>query len=114
MKDGNKLVEFLSLSKVYFVGSPTDRSVLLAIHPLLHEETGMLSWWDTVKERMKKVKAIQIEEDHHTLHVIDVKNTEYIFTPLTLSLYNNIVKEELFRPKEFTSDDEMIQAFEET
>lgn len=105
--------EFLNAKKVFFVGSPTDETVLIAVHPRFQEQVKTLSWWDTVKERVKQVKSMQVGEEP-VLQVTDVQDNAYMFVPLSLPLYNNIVRNRLPGQREFATEEEMIKAFEET
>lgn len=105
--------EFLSGRKVFFVGSPEDETVLIAVHPRYQEETRTLTWWDTVKERGKEVKAMQVGKGP-VLQVVDVENNTYFFVPLSLPFYNNMVKDKFPEKGEFATEEEMVEAFEET
>lgn len=113
MKERPQPVEFLSQRRVFFVGSQQDKTVLVAIHPHYDEKARMLRWWDTVKERAKQVKAMNVGETP-VLQVTDVQDNSYVFVPLSLPLYNNVVKDQLSGKREFATEEEMIKAFEET
>jgi len=105
--------EFLNAKKVFFVGSQTDKTVLIAVHPRFQEQVKTLSWWDTVKERVKQVKSMQVGEDP-VLQVTDAQDNAYVFVPLSLPLYNNVVKNRLPGQREFATEEDMIKAFEDT
>lgn len=105
--------EFLSQRKVFFVGSSTDKTVLIAVHPRFQEQAKTLSWWDTVKERVKQVKSMQVGEEP-VLQIVDAQDNSYMFVPLSLPLYNNVVRNRLPGKREFATEEEMVQAFEET
>jgi hypothetical protein len=105
--------EFLHSTEVFFVGSDTDDTVLVAIHPEYNDTTQMISWWDTVKERMKKVETVEVNGDV-SLTFTDSQSDKYIFVPMSLPLYNNVVKNQLIAGKEFNTEEEMLEAFKET
>lgn len=112
-KEQEKAIEFLNQTSVFYVTSPTDDTVLVAIDPRYAAAADMISWWDTGHERMKKVSWFGMKEET-TLLVVDDTGTEYAFTPMTLAIYNNVVRKHVFRPRDFASEKEMIMAFEET
>jgi hypothetical protein len=111
-----KPAEFLSRKKVFFVGSNADDTVLIAIKPHFHEKTRALFWFDTVKERGMIVKSMEVKQlgNDYVLQVIDEQNRKYVFVPLSLKFYNNMVKNRLPHGKEVATEEEMITAFEET
>lgn len=108
-----QLEKFLNTKKVFFVGSQTDGTVLIAVHPRFQKQEKTISWWDTVKERVKQVKSIQVAAEP-VLQVTDVQDNVYIFVPLSLPLYNNVVRSRLPGQREFATEEEMVKAFEET
>lgn len=112
-KERPQPAEFLSSRKVFFVGSPTDKTVLIAVHPRFQEQVKTLSWWDTVKERVKQVKSMQVGEEP-VLQVTDDQDNAYVFVPLSLPLYNNVVKNRLPGQREFATEEDMVKAFEDT
>jgi len=105
--------EFLSMKKVFMVGSLSDETVLIAVNPIFDEHTLILTWWDTIKDRIKQVKSFEVNEDS-ILHVTDIQDDSYTFVPLSLQLYNNVVRDQLLGKREFVTDEEMVQAFEDT
>lgn len=105
--------EFLKKKEVFFVISPTDETVLIAIHPRYQERTKLLTWWDTVKERAINIKSMQTGSDP-VLQIVDIRDNSYTFVPLSLTLYNNVVKDQLPEKNEFASEEDMVKAFEST
>lgn len=105
--------EFLGTKKVFLVGSNTDETVLVAINPRYDSRTKMVSWWDTVKERMKEAKTLEVENEQ-SMTVVDIENNIYFFVPLSLELYNNVVKSRLAQGGNFATEEEMVKAFEAT
>ena len=113
MKELRENGSLVNSDGAYFVRSPTDDTVLVAIHSRYDEENKMLSWWDLTKERMKEVTEIKSYEKDG-FYMKDREGEEYFFLPLNLDLYRNIVMPELIKPQDFNSVQEMIKAFEET
>lgn len=112
MQEKQSIDNFLAMKKVYYVESPTDETVLVAIHPQYSTETQSLTWWDTVKERIKLVKAIEIVGE--VLQVTDASDTRYVFHPMTLAIYNERVKDQLIEGRAFNTEEDLTKAFENT
>lgn len=106
--------EFLSQKKVYFVGSPQDRTVLVAIHPRYEDPSKTLKWWDTSHERAKQIKTIRIDSLGEAMTFTDNEDIDYIFVPMSLALYDNMVRKRLPDQIQFQNEEEMIKAFEST
>lgn len=94
---------------VYYVSSPQDETVLLAID--VRARGTVLRWFDTVKERIMVVEN-WIENTPHGI-IFERSQKEgggrYTFTPLTLELYQEHVKSKLIAPKEFQTRQEMVE-----
>lgn len=105
--------EFFSKTKIFFVGSISDQKALIALHPFYDSESNTLRWWDTNHERLIEIKnLIGIEANVLSLQTVD--NKQYRFIPMTLQIYNNLVKNQLPNPIEFGNEEEMIESFEKT
>ena len=106
------LESFFSQNSVFFVGSETDDTVLLAIKPVFDPKTKTLSWFDPQKKRIIEIKSLDLKEE--TYLEINTKNDSiYIFLPLSLELDNNVLKNKLFDRKEFITNEEMVKYFTE-
>lgn len=110
--DEDKIKGFLQQKRVFLVGSNSDTTVLVAVHPHYEASTKSLYWWDTEKERIKEVKSSNLSDT--VLHIIDIQEDSYFFIPLSLALYNNLVGDKLLARKEFSTEEEMTNAFEST
>lgn len=113
MEENPRPVDLFQEHKVFFVGSNQDSTVLVAIHPHYDESQRVLRWWDTVTDRTRIVKQISIEAAG-VLQVQDDQDRSYTFVPMSLELYNNMVRGKLSGKRTFASEEEMVQAFEET
>lgn len=100
--------------RVFFVSSANDPTVLLALN--LEVRGAYVRWFDTVKERMMRVKRILDEDPSHFVFERDEQegNGVYTFIPMTLEIYNEKVKHQLLASQDFTDEEAMLQAFEET
>lgn len=103
---------------VYYVESPDDDTVLLAINvtikpsSLNNEDVFIISWYDTSHERI--MIASRIKQDNNYFAFKRVKQEgggSYFFVPITLDIYNNKVKQHLTTKADFTDNDEMLKAF---
>jgi len=101
-------------ARVYYVFSPEDKTVLLAMDVLIGGNT--IHWFDTVKERIMHISKIQKEIP--TEFIFERSEQEgggmYTFSPLTLSTYTKKVKNHVLIPDEFQNEEEMFRAFEKT
>lgn len=103
-------------SKVYFVSSEKDETVLLAMDVEINENEKTVKWFDTVKERLMYYELI-VDSDHKHLvfERLEKEGGEiYTFIPLTLEIYDEKVKNRILIPKDFEFEEEMLKAFEET
>ncbi|MBI4692360.1 MAG: hypothetical protein HY773_02950 [Candidatus Terrybacteria bacterium] len=109
-----KIVEKKLPARVYYVFSPEDDTVLLALDIRISGDT--ISWFDTVKERIMHISQIQAEDsDRLILKTPEQEGGKvYVFTPLTLEIYKDKVKKRILVPQEFKNKEEMLQAFEKT
>lgn len=99
---------------VYFVESPKDDTVLLAID--LRTDGKIVRWFDTIKERAMKVG--KIVNDDPKRFVFERAAFEgggvYEFIPLTVTLYNKKVKDHILIPQKFSKKEEMTKAISGT
>lgn len=107
--------QFLFDFPVYYVQSSTDSTVLIALQVRIENEDTIV-WFDTRKERSMVIEAILSADSKN--FVFKRKENEgghtYSFTPLSLDIYKANVKPKLVRGEEFTSEDELLNAFKET
>ena len=100
---------------VYYVESSDDDSVLVGINVAIKhndDDTAVVSWFDTAHERAMVADEIRQGDDYFAFKRSDSEGGQmYKFTPMNLDIYNEKVKSELIAGKEFSSDEEMIQAF---
>lgn len=103
-------------SRVYFVSSEKDKTVLLAMDVKIDENEKTIGWFDTVKERLMYYEFIVDPNDNHFVFQRSEKEggDTYIFIPLSLEIYNKKVKNRILIPKDFESEEDMLKIFEET
>ena len=85
-------------NRVYNVISQQDDTVVLAVDPKF--QGNFLTWFDTVKERMKPVERV-IKADTNEFSFISDNEVIYTFLPLTIDLYENNVKQHLIAPESY-------------
>lgn len=90
---------------IYFVESPQDDSVMLAMDAQLGEE--LVEWFDTVRDRA--FPHIAYEYVDETLKV-ETEDATYYFRPLTVEIYNEKVAANVVGGRPFSSTDE-LQAY---
>src|SRR3989344_8420668 len=103
-------------SKVYFVSSEKDETVLLAMGVEINESEKTIRWFDTIKERLMYYELIVDFDRKHLVFERSEKEGGgvYTFVPLTTKIYDEKVKKRILIPKDFKSEEEMLEAFEET
>ncbi len=92
-------------NQLYYVTSSTDETVLLAIDPIMDNDT--ITWFDTNKERIKPIlKIIDDSEEKFCFVTHDGLETsdQYVFTPLTVDLYEQHVKQHLKDPHPYQNE----------
>jgi len=115
MQEGETMPSPEKESDVYFVESQQDGTVLVAMDVNVNEQNRMVSWFDTVKERMMGYENIQ--RDNTSLSFTRLASEgggDYNFQPMTLEIYQEKVKPKLLAPQDFDNLDSLKQAFEET
>lgn len=106
-------MEIVSRNKIYFVEADHDKTVLVAIN--LRLEGDFVVWFDTVKERMMRCKQIvENTEGALAFERDDGDGGVYRFVPLTLDIYNTVVKKRLISGGDFPDEQTMYEAFLET
>lgn len=95
---------------VYYVESPTDKTVLVGIDVEVVERGGekYVTWHDTAHERMMKAVEIQQKDDYFAFRRDN--GNEYYFEPMTCNIYNEKVKDKL-NGGDFENDAALIEAF---
>ena len=100
-------------ARVYFVSSPEDGTVLVAMDILI--QNNRITWFDTIKERTMEISKI---EDGNPEHFVFERAGEplrtYTFVPMSLDIYRSKVKSGLVQGKDFATEEELFLAFEET
>lgn len=99
---------------VYFVSSPEDSSVLIALDVKINDDS--VSWFDTVKDRIMYIgKILDNNPEHFVFQRNDKGETGiYTFVPMTLEIYNQRVKNRILIQQDFSREEEMLKAFQET
>lgn len=112
VKEDQKIINFLLSSKVFFVGSKIDKTVLIAIKPYYQHIYRTIYWWDTNKERSKIIAKVISSGEKGEFYFLDAQNIDYRFLPMTLDIYNKFVKARLFNGKDFKTINELSDFFE--
>lgn len=118
MERENNIERYVHLpAPVYFVESPDDEAALIGINVKIDKKLRSVSWFDTVRERTRKVETISYGDDGVLLFTAqngyndNERNMEkFRMSPMTLETYNEKVKEKMGW-REFDNENEMIQAF---
>lgn len=101
-------------SRVYYVFSDTDSTVLIALSVQFNEKNVL--WFDTIKQRIMAIE--KIVDSSHQHFVFERALIEgggiYTFVPMTLEIYNNKVKNNILSSQEFTDQEKLLLAFEKT
>jgi len=100
--------------KIYYIESNQDQTVLWGMNVSINGN--FIKWFDGTKERVMKVKSkMQNIDGSFSFEREDGDiGTVYNLSKMTLSIYNEKVKQELSSPEEFSSEEDMIQSFELT
>jgi hypothetical protein len=106
-------------AEVYFIESPTDNTVLVGLNVEIAEDDSgkTVRWFDTAKERMMYADEIKKSDDGKFMFRRAEREggDEYHFRPMTLDIYERVVKSKLLAPPlTFNSESEMIAAFKLT
>ena len=105
---------------VYFVESPTDGTVLIAMDVVIEDiiEKGrqdiVISWYDTAHERKMVAEKVRFTADGMQFSFVRAAREggqEYFFTPLNLKIYNERIRKKLIHDQEFQNDEDLKQAF---
>lgn len=113
-QDHNPEVEVLS-HPVYYVRSEedNDKTVLVAIDARI-VGGDQVTWFDTVKYRRFGCRDIQYGDGDTVRFVRIETGVSYTLAPLSLSIYNQIVRPRLLDAKVFYSEEDMLKTFLET
>ena len=109
----------LEKNMVYYVESPTDHTVLIAMDVAIEREEKdgeivyVVNWYDTNRMRgMTTLKIEQKDDGGFSFKRIEgLKDREYSFVPMNLEIYNTKVRPELFNAPEFASNEELTKFF---
>lgn len=99
---------------LYYVECQLDPTVLVAMNTKVMDD--YVSWFDTVKERMMRVKTV-VNPDPNQFAFERADGQEgavYSFMPMTVDVYNQFVKPKLPNGTEFTDDAALQKAFKDT
>jgi hypothetical protein len=111
---------FLSENKLFFVESGTnpddtvlDNTVLVALRVNFNESSKLLTWWDSNKERSMIANDLVINNEN--LSFTSELGNRYTFTPMTMEIYENKVKDKIVTgDKNVTTMEELLEGFEKT
>ncbi|MDO5480981.1 MAG: hypothetical protein Q4F60_01375 [Candidatus Saccharibacteria bacterium] len=103
---------------VYYIESPDDDTVLIGINVAInHNKAGendiyIVRWYDTVRERIMIASEIRKNDDYFAFKRLEQEGGGfYYFMPMNLEIYNNKVKQRLAIQKDFTNENDLINAF---
>jgi hypothetical protein len=100
---------------VYYIESPEDKSVLIGIDVTLEKTSSdkvIVSWYDTVRERSMLAAETKTKDDMFAFQRADSDEDEhYLFTPMSLDIYNEHIKSRLQDGPDFNSIDDLNEAF---
>jgi len=105
--------EFFQQAPIFFVESPTDSTVLIAMDFTFEKNARVMYWWDSTKERVKEIQTIT-SLTPQAFSFRDMQNVEYRFSPLTLDLYKQKVKFRIRNGQDFQTEQEMVKAFQDS
>jgi len=100
--------------KIYHIESEQDNTVLWGMKVSINGD--FIKWFDGTKERIMKIKnKTQNDDGSFSFERADGDiGAVYNLSKMTLSVYNEKVKNELSTPDEFSDEEEMIKSFELT
>lgn len=121
-KDSGGVEKTISRKKlpepVYYVESPDDRTVLVAMDVIVeHEKTAQqdkttIIWHDTTHERVMEASEMTWKDGCLSFKRSDSPGDwVYHFTPMNLEIYYEKVKHRLAAGSDFTSNEDLIKAF---
>jgi hypothetical protein len=106
----NNLLTHHFQQRLYYVSSPTDKTVLLAIDPVMEHDA--IVWFDTNKERIKPIfKITDDSEGHFSFITYDDQGAseQYTFIPLTVTLYEQQIKRRLKDPRPYQNERHLFE-----
>lgn len=102
--------------RVYYVESADDSAVLVAMQVTLMSRgdgTYTISWLDTIKDRGMRASSIWREGESFAFRRVDSEGGQtYRFTPMTLEIYEEKVRENLIAGQHFDDLESLYQTFE--
>jgi len=101
-------------ARVYYVFSKDDDTVLIALDVSVDDK--WVRWFDTIKERMMGIGKIIDPNPRNFVfeRALSEGGKTYTFIPMTLAIYNEKVKGHILVPQDFTDEESLFKAFEET
>ena len=96
---------------VYHVQSDLDSSVLVGMKVQI-SGGGWISWFDTVKKRRMRGEVLENSPGRFSFKRDEGDSNQiYSFVPMTLDIYNSLVKGGLVGSPEFADQQSMVDAF---
>ncbi len=97
-------------ARAYYVSCPTDPTVRLALDVVYDHATNQMNWFNTLRRKSFTVKEFVIRSRNH--FVFERAAAEgggmYTLVPLTLEIYNQMIKPTMHQPQEFGSKQELV------
>ncbi len=101
---------------VFYVECADDNTVLIAMDIKISH--GYIYWFDTVKERIMAFSDIKINQDSTLNFERSSKKQKalgkYTFTPMSLSIYREKVKDNLLNGETLNTQEELVASFLKT
>ena len=99
---------------IYYVESTEDNTVLYAINVRISPT--VITWFDGTKERIMTIGEVIENNDNALIFKRDENEggAIYKFSPLTLEIYDQKVKNRLVKPTSFETEEELIEALQST
>lgn len=98
--------ESIFSSKVYYVSSDKDNTVLIAINPQIYER--YILWDDGDKERIFPLASAYKIED---ILILSSDDATYFLQPMTFAIYNSVIKSELINPPATINSQEELEEY---
>lgn len=104
--------------QVFYVTSRKDETVLVAVGLTVKkgliegDKVYLLRWFDTVYWREMAASELHEQDGYISFKRIEAEGGGvYYLIPMSLEIYNNLVKNELFNSREFRDEAEFRRAF---
>lgn len=103
---------------VYYVESPNDDTVLLGLNVTVEHikvkdnSVDIVHWHDTSHERYMEAAEIRRKDDYFAFKRSEEEGGGYYyFTPMSLDIYKEKVKDQLIAGRDFETEEDMFDAF---